>query len=45
MFCDMKGFTTLSEKFSPETMYAMMDQVYEILIHKVHEFDETVAEA
>jgi len=44
MFCDMKGFTTLSEKLSPESMYAMMDQVYEILIHKVHEFDGTVNE-
>ena len=44
MFCDMKGFTTLSEKLNPEAMYAMMDQVYEILIHKVHEFDGTVNE-
>jgi class 3 adenylate cyclase/tetratricopeptide (TPR) repeat protein len=44
MFCDMKGFTTLSEKLSPEAIYAMMDQVYEILIHKVHEFDGTVNE-
>ena len=36
MFCDMKGFTPLSEKLGPETMYAMMDEVYEILIHRVH---------
>jgi len=44
MFCDMKGFTALSEKHSPEAMYSIMDQVYEILIHKVHEFDGTVNE-
>ena len=37
MFCDMKGFTPLSEKLGPETMYAMMDEVYEILIRKVNE--------
>lgn len=44
MFCDLKGFTPLSEKLNPEVMYAMMDQVYEILIHKVHEFEGTVNE-
>lgn len=44
MFCDMKGFTPLSEKLGPETMYAMMDEVYEILIHKVHEYEGTVNE-
>ena len=44
MFCDMKGFTPLSEKLGPETMYAMMDEVFEILIHKVHEYEGTVNE-
>jgi class 3 adenylate cyclase/tetratricopeptide (TPR) repeat protein len=44
MFCDMKGFTPLSEKLGPEAMYAMMDEVYEILIHKVHDYDGTVNE-
>jgi len=44
MFCDMMGFTPLSEKLDPETMYAMMDQVYEILIHKVHDYEGTVNE-
>ncbi|MBU0545203.1 MAG: AAA family ATPase [Proteobacteria bacterium] len=44
MFCDMKGFMPLSEKLGPETMYAMMDEVYEILIHKVHEYEGTVNE-
>ena len=44
MFCDMKGFTLLSEKLGPESMYAMMDEVYEILIHKVHDYEGTVNE-
>ena len=44
MFCDMKGFTPLSEKLGPEEVYAMMDQVYEILIHRVHAYEGTVNE-
>jgi class 3 adenylate cyclase/tetratricopeptide (TPR) repeat protein len=44
MFCDMKGFTGLSEKIDPEEVYSIMDQVYEILIHKVHDYDGTVNE-
>ena len=42
MFCDMKGFTPLSEKLGPEAVYTMMDEVYEILIHKVHDYEGTV---
>jgi predicted ATPase/class 3 adenylate cyclase len=34
MFCDMEGFTHLTE----------MDQVYELLIHKVHDYEGTVNE-
>ena len=44
MFCDMKGFTPMVERLGPEKAYAIMDQVYEILIHKVHDFDGTVNE-
>jgi class 3 adenylate cyclase len=44
MFADMEGFTRLSEKFGPEETYALMDQVYEILIHKVHDYEGTVNE-
>ena len=28
MFCDMEGFTQLSEKLGPEEIYTIMDQVY-----------------
>jgi class 3 adenylate cyclase/predicted ATPase len=44
MFCDMEGFTTLSERIGPEEAYSVMDQVYEILIHKVHDYEGTVNE-
>ncbi|MBW1767113.1 MAG: AAA family ATPase [Deltaproteobacteria bacterium] len=44
MFCDMEGFTGLSEKIDPEEVYSIMDQIYEILIHKVHDYEGTVNE-
>ena len=44
MFCDMEGFTSLSERLGPEEAYTIMDQVYEILIHKVHDYEGTVNE-
>jgi len=44
MFCDMEGFTPLSELLGIEDAYTIMDQVYEILIHKVHDYEGTVNE-
>ena len=44
MFCDMEGFTQFTEKLGPEEAYSIMDQVYEILIHKVHDYEGTVNE-
>jgi class 3 adenylate cyclase/tetratricopeptide (TPR) repeat protein len=44
MFCDMEGFTTLVERLGPEEAYSIMDQIYEILIHKVHDYEGTVNE-
>jgi class 3 adenylate cyclase/tetratricopeptide (TPR) repeat protein len=44
IFCDMEGFTALTEKLGSEEMYSIMDQVYEILIHKVHDYEGTVNE-
>jgi class 3 adenylate cyclase/tetratricopeptide (TPR) repeat protein len=40
----MEGFTPLVEKLGPEEAYSVMDQVYEILIHKVHDYEGTVNE-
>ena len=44
MFCDMEGFTSLSERLGPEEAYDIVDQVYELLIHKVHDYEGTVNE-
>jgi class 3 adenylate cyclase/tetratricopeptide (TPR) repeat protein len=44
MFCDMEGFTSLTGKLGSEETYALMDQVYEILIHKIHDYEGTVNE-
>ena len=44
MFCDMEGFTPLVEGLGTEGAYSIMDQVYEILIHKVHDHEGTVNE-
>ena len=42
MFCDMRGFTPLSEKLGHEAMYSIMDEVFEILIHRVIDYGGTV---
>jgi len=44
MFCDMEKFTALSERLGTEDVYAIMDQIYEILIQKVHAYEGTVNE-
>ena len=44
MFCDMEGYSQLSKELGPEEAYDIMDQVYEILIHKVHDYEGTVNE-
>ncbi len=42
MFCDLVGFTSLSDRLGPEEVYSIMDEVFEILIHRVHHFGGTV---
>ena len=44
LFADMENFTPLVEKLGPEEAYTIMDRVYEILIHKVHDYEGTVNE-
>ena len=34
----------LVEKFGPEDPYGIMDEVYELLIHKVNDYEGTVNE-
>jgi len=42
MFCDLVGFTSMSEKLDPEEIYPIIDKVQEILIHKVHDYEGVV---
>jgi len=42
MFCDMVGFTPLSERLGREKIYSIMDEIFEILIHKVLDYGGTV---
>ena len=44
MFCDLEGFTPLVKKLGSEEAYNMMDKIYEILIHNVHDYEGTVNE-
>ena len=44
MFCDMKGFTPLTEKLGPEKTFSLIDEVFVILVQKVHEYGGTVNE-
>ena len=44
MFCDMHGFTAFVDRLGSEEAYQVMDRVYEILIHRIHEFEGTVNE-
>ncbi len=44
MFCDMEGFMPLVERLGPEAAYTIMDEVYEILIQQVNDFEGTVNE-
>jgi len=44
MFCDLQGFTSMVERLGAEDAYNIMDQVYELLIHKVHDYDGTINE-
>jgi len=42
MFCDLKGFTSLSEKLGEEKVYSIINELFEMMVHKVHEYGGTV---
>ncbi|UCF84117.1 MAG: zinc ribbon domain-containing protein, partial [Desulfobacteraceae bacterium] len=44
VFCDMEGFTPLTERLGPEEAYDIVDQIYELLIRKVHDYEGIVNE-
>jgi class 3 adenylate cyclase/tetratricopeptide (TPR) repeat protein len=44
MFCDLEGFTALSEKLGPEESFGLMDPIYAIQIHGTQDYGGTVNE-
>jgi predicted ATPase/class 3 adenylate cyclase/ribosomal protein L40E len=44
MFCDVKGFTGMAEKLGPDETFSLMNQVFEIFLQKVNEYQGTVNE-
>jgi class 3 adenylate cyclase len=44
LFADIAGYTTLSTQVGEEALFALMDELYELLIHEVHRYEGTVNE-
>jgi class 3 adenylate cyclase/tetratricopeptide (TPR) repeat protein len=44
LFADIVGYTTLSDRLGEETLFAVMDEIYELFIHEVHRYEGTVNE-
>ena len=44
LFADLAGYTTLSEQLGEEALFALMDKLYERLIHEIHRYEGTVNE-
>jgi class 3 adenylate cyclase/tetratricopeptide (TPR) repeat protein len=44
LFADIAGYTGMSERLGEEALFALMDDVYELLIHEVHRYEGTVNE-
>jgi class 3 adenylate cyclase/predicted ATPase len=44
VFCDLEGFTPLTEKLGPEGAFGLANPIYEILIHGTQEYGGTVNE-
>jgi hypothetical protein len=44
LFADLTGYTALSTQLGEERLFALMDELYELLIHEVHHYEGTVNE-
>src|SRR5712691_227533 len=44
LFADIAGYTALSAHMGEEALFALMDELYELLIHEVHRYEGTVNE-
>ena len=41
-FCDVTGFTSLSEQLDPETVHEIMDGCFKILMEEIHTYEGTI---
>jgi class 3 adenylate cyclase/tetratricopeptide (TPR) repeat protein len=41
-FCDVTGFTSLSEKLDPEAVHQIMDGCFKILMQEIHKYEGTI---
>ena len=44
LFVDIAGYTALGGQLGEEALFALMDELYELLIHEVHRYEGTVNE-
>ncbi len=44
LFVDIAGYTALGTELGEEALFALMDELYELLIHEVHRYEGTVNE-
>jgi len=44
LFADIAGYTALSAQVGEEALFALMDELYELLIHEVHRYEGTMNE-
>ncbi|MCG6534014.1 MAG: AAA family ATPase, partial [Syntrophales bacterium LBB04] len=44
MFCDMKGFTPLTQKLGAEETFVLMKRILNLMVVKVHQYDGAVNE-
>ena len=42
LFCDIKGFTAMSERLDPEDVYSIMDEIFRQFVEQVYRFEGTV---
>jgi class 3 adenylate cyclase/tetratricopeptide (TPR) repeat protein len=42
MFCDVSGFTAMSEKLDPEDVHGIMDRAFDVILTAVHRYEGTV---
>ncbi len=41
-FCDVSGFTSISEQLDPEAVHQIMDGCFKILMEEIHRFEGTI---